>query len=33
MPDEDDELIARVYSEHWKGLNSKNPKERDEVVA
>lgn len=34
MPsDEEDELIARAYTEHWKSLQSSNPKERDEVLA
>ena len=34
MPDdEEDKLIARMYTEHWKSLHSSNPKDRDEVIS
>lgn len=33
VEDDEDQVIARLYTEHWKSLHSKNSKDRDEVVA
>lgn len=33
MNDEEDELIAREYAQHWKSLHSTDSEERDEVLA